>query len=118
MQTPEQKIAEHPLLLQRIAALEAQVSWFKKQFFGGGKSEKLDLSQRFLRESPGHHRSEELSRWFLLIAARLLQSGRQKEVQVSIRGGWAEQLRDGHLRLHEWIRTTAPQLKPVTPLPA
>ena len=48
MPTPEQKIAEHPLLLQRIAALEAQVSWFKKQVFGGGKSEKLDLSQRQL----------------------------------------------------------------------
>jgi hypothetical protein len=35
-------------------------------------------------------------RWFLLIAARLVQSGRQKEVQISIRGGWAEQLRDGY----------------------
>jgi transposase len=46
--TPEQKIAEHPLLLQRIAALEAQVSWFKKQVFGGGKSEKLDPTQRQL----------------------------------------------------------------------
>ena len=48
MLTPEQKIAEHPLLLQRIAALEAQVSWFKKQVFGGGKSEKLDPAQRQL----------------------------------------------------------------------
>ena len=48
MMTPEQKIAEHPLLLQRIAALEAQVSWFKKQVFGGGKSEKLDPTQRQL----------------------------------------------------------------------
>ncbi len=48
MLTPEQKIAEHPLLLQRIAALEAQVSWFKKQVFGGGKSEKLDPTQRQL----------------------------------------------------------------------
>ena len=54
-------------------------------------------------------------RWFLLIAARLVQSGRQKEVQVSISGGWAEQLRDGYLRLHEWIRSTAPQLKTVVP---
>lgn len=54
-------------------------------------------------------------RWFLLIAARLVQSGRQKELQVSINGGWAEQLRDGYLRLHEWIRTTAPQLKYIVP---
>jgi hypothetical protein len=45
-----------------------------------------------------------------------VQSGRQKEVQISIRGGWAEQLRDGYLRLHDWIRTTAPQLKRVVPL--
>jgi hypothetical protein len=45
-------------------------------------------------------------------------SGRQKEVKISIRDGWAEQLRDGHLRLHDWIRTTAPQLKRVVPLSA
>jgi hypothetical protein len=64
-----------------------------------------------------HTEAKRGRRWFLLIAARLVQSGRQKEVQVSIRGGWAEQLRDGYLRLHEWIRTTAPQLKPVAPLP-
>lgn len=65
-----------------------------------------------------HTEAKRGRRWFLLIAARLVQSGRQKEVQVSIRGGWAEQLRDGYLRLHDWIRTTAPQLKTVTPVPA
>ena len=53
--------------------------------------------------------------WFLFIAARLVQSGRQKEIQVSLRGGWAQQLRDGYLRLHEWISTTAPQLKSIVP---
>jgi transposase len=46
--TPEQKIAEHPLLLQRIAALEAKLAWLQKQVFGGGKSEKLDVTQRQL----------------------------------------------------------------------
>ncbi len=35
VRTPEQKIAEHPLLLQRIGALEAQLAWFQKQVFGG-----------------------------------------------------------------------------------
>ena len=65
-----------------------------------------------------HTEAKRGRRWFLLIAARLVQSGRQKEVQISIRGGWAQQLRDGFLRLHEWIRTTAPQLKTVVPLPA
>jgi hypothetical protein len=57
-------------------------------------------------------------RWFLLIAARLVQFGQQKAVQFSIRGGWAEQLRDGYMRLHDWIRTTAPQLKAIYPLPS
>jgi transposase len=46
--TPEQKIAEHPLLLQRIGALEAQLAWFQRQVFGGGKSEKLEVSTRQL----------------------------------------------------------------------
>jgi len=46
--TPEQKIAEYPLLVQRIAALEAKLAWFQKQVFGGGRSEKLDLSQQQL----------------------------------------------------------------------
>jgi hypothetical protein len=64
-----------------------------------------------------HTEAKRGRRWFLLIAARLVQSGRQKEVQISIRGGWAEQLRDGYLRLHDWIRTTAPQLKMVSPAP-
>lgn len=48
MPTPEQMIAEYPLLQQRIAVLEAQLAWFKKQTFGGGKSEKLDPAQRQL----------------------------------------------------------------------
>ena len=65
-----------------------------------------------------HTEAKSGRRWFLLIAARLVQSGRQKEVQVSIRGGWAEQLRDGYLRLHDWIRTTAPQLKTAIPVPS
>jgi hypothetical protein len=64
-----------------------------------------------------HTEAKRGRRWFLLIAARLVQSGRQKEVQVSISGGWAQQLRDGYLRLHEWIRTTAPQLKCIVPEP-
>lgn len=47
MPPPEQMIAEYPLMAQRIAALEAQLAWFKKQVFGG-KSEKLDPAQRQL----------------------------------------------------------------------
>ena len=48
-----------------------------------------------------HTEAKRGRRWFLLIAARLVPSGRQKELQVPISGGWAEQLRDGVLRLHD-----------------
>lgn len=75
------------------------------------------LFVRFI-EPQKHTEAKRGRRWFLLIAARLVQSGRQKEVQVSISGGWAEQLRTGYTRLHEWISTTAPQLKRVVGLPA
>jgi len=66
------------------------------------------LFVRFL-EPHKHVEAGRGRRWFLLIAARLVQSGRQKELQVCISGSWAKQLRDGFTRLHEWIRTTAPQ---------
>jgi len=58
-----------------------------------------------------HTEAKRGRRWFLLIAARLVESGRQKEMQVSIRGGWADQLREVYTRITEWLRTTAPQLK-------
>ncbi len=48
-------------------------------------------------------------RWLWVIAARLVQSGRQEEQQVSISDGWAKQLRDEYRRLLEWIRSIAPQ---------
>jgi len=65
-----------------------------------------------------HTEAKRGRRWYLLIAARLVQSGRQKEVQVSNKGGWAQQMRDGYIRLHDWIRTTAPQLKYTMPAPS
>jgi hypothetical protein len=60
-----------------------------------------------------HTEAKKGRRWFLIIAARLVESGRQKVLQVSIRGGWAEQLKEGYTRLHDWIQSTAPQLKKV-----
>ena len=48
------------------------------------------LFVRFI-EAQKHTEAKRGRRWFLLIAARLVQSGRQKEVQVAIPGGWAEQ---------------------------
>jgi hypothetical protein len=70
------------------------------------------LFVRFI-EPKKHTEAKRGRRWFLLIAARLVQSSGQKEMQVSIRGGWAEQLRTGYTKLHEWISTTAPQFKQV-----
>ena len=38
---------------------------------------------------------------FLSIAARLVRSGRQKKVRVSVSGAWAQPVRDGYRRLGE-----------------
>ena len=62
-----------------------------------------------------HTEAKRGRRWFLVIAGRLVQSGRQKEIQISVSGGWGVMMRDGFTRLHEWIRSTAPQLKTVRP---
>ena len=64
-----------------------------------------------------HTEAKRGRRWFLVIAGRLVQSGRQKEIQISVSGGWAVMMRDGFTRLHEWVRSTAPQLKTVRPEP-
>jgi transposase len=72
------------------------------------------LFVRFIQPKQ-HTEAKRGRRWFLIIAARLVKSGRQRELQVSISGGWAKQMREGYLRLHEWIRTTAPQLKILSP---
>jgi hypothetical protein len=63
---------------------------------------------------PGRHvESAGGRRWFLLIAARLVQSGRQKTLQVSVSGRWWEQLRAGYERVCAWLAATAPQLNSV-----
>jgi hypothetical protein len=73
------------------------------------------LFVRFLQPQ-AHVEAGRGRRWFLLIAARLVERGRQKEMQLAISGGWLEQLKDGYLRLHEWIRSTAPQLQTAPPV--
>ena len=72
-----------------------------------------NLWHLFLRLlEPGRHvESAGGRRWFLLIAARLVQSGRQKTLQVSVSGKWWEQLRTGYQRVCAWLAATAPQLK-------
>lgn len=46
-----------------------------------------------------------------MIAARLVQSGRQKTLHISVSGKWGEQLRAGYERVCAWLAATAPQLK-------
>lgn len=72
-----------------------------------------NLWHLFLRllEPARHVESAGGRRWFLLIAARLVQSGRQKTLQVSVHGKWWQQLRAGYERLCAWLTATAPQLK-------
>ena len=45
MRTLEQAEAECSLLHDEIRVLRAQLEWFKKQIYGGAKSEKLDRLQ-------------------------------------------------------------------------
>lgn len=49
-------------------------------------------------------------KWFLLIAARLVKSGRQKELHISVGGYWWQELKDGYSRICKWLNSTAPQL--------
>ncbi len=41
----EEVLAENAQLKGRLAELEAQIAWFRRQVFAGGKSEKVDLNQ-------------------------------------------------------------------------
>ena len=49
MSTNESLLAENQALKGEIAVLRAQIEWFRKQVFGGGKSEKLDQAQLVLK---------------------------------------------------------------------
>jgi len=41
----EAVLQENVRLKERIAELEAQIAWFRRQIFAGGKSEKADPKQ-------------------------------------------------------------------------
>lgn len=70
-----------------------------------------------LLEPTRHVEAAGSRRWFLVIAARLVESGRQKTLQVSVQGRWWEQLKTGYTRVAQWLASTAPQLKIPPPLP-
>ena len=78
-----------------------------------------------LLEPARHVEAAGSRRWFLIIAARLVKSGRQMAVQLSVKDAWWQQLKAGYERVARWLATTAPQLKfvpptsgPNAPLPA
>ena len=71
-----------------------------------------NLWHLFLRllEPARHVESAGGRRWFLLIAARRVQSGRQKTLQVSVSGKWWEPWQTGCQRVCARLAATAPQL--------
>jgi hypothetical protein len=70
-----------------------------------------NLFLRLMR--PDKHLEAITSRkWFLLIAARLVKSGRQRQLHIAVSGAWWQELKDGYQRICDWILATAPQLKP------
>lgn len=79
----------------------------------------LNLWSLFVRWlEPSRHRAAGGSRrWFLVIAARLVESARQKTRLVSVQGRWWEQLKAGDTRVAQWLAATAPPLKIPPPLP-
>ncbi|MBK8475481.1 MAG: transposase [Opitutaceae bacterium] len=48
MPTLEQALSQITTLQQEMAVLRAQIEWFKRQLFGGGKGERLDRAQLLL----------------------------------------------------------------------
>ena len=68
---------------------------------------------------PGKHVEAAGSRkWFMVIAGRLVKSGRQYEMQISAQGTWWEGLRQGYERVLIWLSATAPQLRLSAQVPA
>ncbi|HLP26313.1 MAG TPA: transposase, partial [Acidobacteriota bacterium] len=70
-----------------------------------------------LLEPARHVEAAGRRRWFLVIAARLVESGRQKTLQVSVQGRWWKPLKTGYTRVAQWLASTAPQLKIPPPPP-
>lgn len=70
-----------------------------------------------LLETRRHIAAAGSRRWFLVITARLVESGRQKTLQVSVQRHWWTALKAGYTRVAQRLAATAPQLKIPSPLP-
>jgi hypothetical protein len=72
-----------------------------------------NLWNLFLRlmEPKRHVEGFQSRRWFLLIAARMVKSGRERVVKISVADDWRKVIRDGYRRVCWWLNSTAPQLE-------
>ena len=64
-----------------------------------------------LMEPSKHVEAAGSRKWFMVIAGRLVKSGRQYEMQISAQGTWWEGLKRGYERVLAWLTATAPQLR-------
>ena len=63
-----------------------------------------------LMEPSRHVEAFQGRRWFLLIAARLVKSGRELKAKVSVIGDWWRMVSNGYARVCAWLDSTVPQL--------
>jgi hypothetical protein len=70
------------------------------------------LFTRLMGLQPGHHTEAVKSRRdFLLMAAQLVESGRQRTVKLAVTAEWWQALKGCYQRLQSWLASTAPQLE-------
>ena len=67
------------------------------------------LFSRLMRPEK-HIEADTGRRWYLLIAAQLVTSGRQRTMKISVAQQWLKDLLDGYKRVQHWLNSTAPQL--------
>lgn len=63
-----------------------------------------------LMEPVKHIEASTGRRWFLLIASRLVTTGREKTMKISVSDNWKRMLTDGYKRVYDWLNSTATQL--------
>jgi hypothetical protein len=70
------------------------------------------LFTRLMGLHPGHHSEAIKSRRdFLLMAAQLVESGRQHTLKLAVKADWRNMLKACYERLRTWLAITAPQLE-------
>ena len=62
-------------------------------------------------ESGPSHRSHQIARNFLFLAAQVVESGRQRTLKLAVKAEWWQVLKGCYERLRTWLAATAPQLE-------